>query len=75
MKTLKTLRLRCIYLRYLSRGEELEGVKRKAKDLSDKDFMNRNTVEIEKYPEGDPVKNRNNKKNPGSWFDLGDKVL
>ena len=57
------------------RGEELEGVKRKAKDLSDKDFMNRNTVEIEKYPEGDPVKNRNNKKNPGSWFDLGDKVL
>jgi len=57
------------------RGEELEGVKRKAKDLSDKDFMNRNTVEIEKYPDGDPVKNTNNKKNPGSWFDLGDKVL
>ncbi len=57
------------------RGEELEGVKRKAKDLSDKDFMNRNTVEIEKYPEGDPIKNKSNKKTPGSWFDLGDKVL
>ena len=37
--------------------------------------MNRNTVEIEKYPEGDPVKNRNNKKNPWSWFDLGDKAV